>query len=120
MNSNPTQTKREKRYFSPEEKLRLYQEWKLSGINRNRFCKQHDIIASAFTKWCRKLSNENSMSTKNDWVPVVSKEQIITPKKEVMVLEIKILNATKICTFLIVVAFILLLNEFLHAIAVVR
>ena len=72
ISDKPAKTKRDRRNFSQAEKQRLYQEWKLSGLNRHKFCEKHDLVLSAFGKWCRKIANEGSLPTQSDWVPVVA------------------------------------------------
>lgn len=114
------QVKRDRRIFSIDEKQKLYQQWKLSGVNKNQFCKQNDLVASAFSKWCRKFSsNETISTTQSNWVPVISKNEISELPKSPTLIEIKISNPTKIIIFLFMLSLVLVLKEMFHAIKVI-
>jgi transposase-like protein len=92
--------KRPKRYFSQEDKQNLYIQWKASGLNRTRFCREHDLVASAFSKWCKQLHSNKKISTpENNWIPVVSKEISSEPQKEVTFINLNIPNITNVLLF---------------------
>jgi hypothetical protein len=110
--------RRPRRAFNLEDKKRFYAQWKASGVKKNDFCIQNDLSPSVFDKWCRKFSlDKNSTSSKNDWMPLVPKNNIAVPKDGLLKLEIKLPSSIKFCLFSLVI--ILYLKELLHAITVI-
>lgn len=101
--------RRSKRNFSVEDKKRYYSLWKTSGLTMQRFCKEQDLVSSAFAKWCRMLSSleKTSESSQNNWTPVIAKENVLENGSHLMALEIKIPNSIKIyiCLFLLILFF---------------
>jgi len=111
--------KRAKRTFSSVDKQRFYLLWKESGLKKSQFCKNHDLVLSAFTKWCRKISlDKHLQSSENDWVPIVSNNSIPESIKDnPAIIKIEVPIAIKICIFLLFP--ILILREVLNAVNVI-
>ena len=52
------------------EQKTLCEQWKISGINRGKFCKEHGIPTSTFYGWCNKLWQTKKLK-KPSFVPVI-------------------------------------------------
>lgn len=110
--------RRPRRVFNLEDKKRFYTQWKASGTKKNDFCIKNDLSPSVFDKWCRKFSvDKNPIPSKNDWTPLVPKNNTIIPQNVPLKIEIKLPLSIKICLFSFVI--ILFLKELLHAITVI-
>lgn len=68
--------RRPKRTFTLREKQKLYDEWQKSGLTMTKFCKEKDLIHSAFSNWRKKFSSEQTPSNNSNWIPVVTKKNI--------------------------------------------
>lgn len=60
--------RRAKRFFSHEDKQKLFHEWRNSGLRKSQFSKEKGLSSTAFALWCK------TFETKKDWLPLVSKE----------------------------------------------
>lgn len=111
--------RRPRRIYTLEDKKKFYTHWKNSGTKKNDFCIKNDLSPSVFDKWCRKFDlGKNSTPLKNDWMPLLPKNNIAIQKNEVLKIEVELPSSMKACLFLLVI--ILCLQELLHAITVVR
>lgn len=86
--------KRPKRTFSLEDKLKLYEQWRKSGLSMSKFCKENDLVHSAFGNWRKKFSIEQTIGNKEHWIPVVAKEQPL--KDNFLHVEISFPNTIKV------------------------
>ena len=105
--------KRVKRKFSLEDKSKLYHKWKKSGLSMTRFCKENDLVHSAFSNWRKNFSTKQSIKNNDCWVPVVTKEQ--SSKNNYLQVQIDFPNKTKILISLLL--FFMVLS---YAIKVIR
>ena len=103
---------RPRRTFSLEDKQKFYLQWKKSGLSISRFCKDNDLVHSAFANWCQTLSSNKTIKDKNDWTPVVPKEQ--PQQANCLQIQIKLSSTTKILISLLL--FFMVLS---HAIAII-
>lgn len=69
--------RRPKRRFSLGDKQKLYTQWKKSGLTMTKFCKEKDLVHSAFSNWRKKFSSGQTVKNKNYWMPVVTKEKTL-------------------------------------------
>lgn len=44
---------------SLEERIKLYEEWRLSGLKKNEFCKLNNLSRSNFYKWLKEIRATN-------------------------------------------------------------
>lgn len=111
--------RRPRRIYTLEDKKKFYTQWKNSGIKKSDFCIQNNLSSSVFDKWCRKFAlDKNSAPSKNDWMPLIPKNNIATPKDELLKVKIKLPSSIETCLFLLVI--ILFLQALLYAITAVR
>jgi transposase-like protein len=111
--------KRNRREFSLEEKQKLFEQWKVSGLNKNQFCKQHDLVLSAFSKWCRQfMIPKANDKLKNYWTPVLLKANEAT--KEEVTVEVAMPNQMTMRFRIKLSSLNGLLKELYHAPPIVR
>jgi hypothetical protein len=112
--------RRPKRIFSQETKQKLCSEWRNSGLNKSRFCKEKGLCLSAFSLWCQKIFNsKDKFTSKKDWVPLVSKDTC--PKHEHLIsFEVKLPNGMVFNTSFESNQFLDLLKNFSNALTAVR
>lgn len=79
-----------RRHKSKQEKLKYYNEWKSSGLSRNKFCTLHNLKLATFTLWVRQIEKESP--SKMRFMPL---ETISAKKKELGVVEIEFSNGVK-------------------------
>lgn len=111
--------KRNRREFSLEEKQRLFEQWKVSGLNKNQFCKQHDLVLSTFSKWCRQfMIPKANDKLKNYWTPVLLKANEGT--REEVTVEVAMPNQMTMRFRIKLSSLNTLLKELYHAPPIVR
>jgi len=71
-----------RKFYTPEEKLAIVQEWKQGGVSLEEICRKHGIHALTVHKW--KKSLERGLAEKGELVP---KSQINALQKKVDELE---------------------------------
>lgn len=120
LNNKPIITKkRGRRKFSLEDKQELCEQWQASGLNKHQFCKQNDLVLTAFSKWCNKFLPENTDASKRNWIPVVSQNN---PHKEEERTSVEIMLPNKMIIHVSLNLSYLktLLQELCHANTVIR
>ncbi len=85
MKSIPRPTKRARRKFSLNDKKKLCEQWQASGLNKHQFCKQQDLVLTAFSKWCHKLLPNNIDVCQKDWAPVALRDNADRVKEPISV-----------------------------------
>ena len=97
-----------KRKFSFEDRQKYYNLWKNSGLNKSKFCKEHNLSVTAFSNWCNK---------QNSWLPVSTSSNSAEELSSQAKIELNIPPGIK--KFLYSSSIILILLELFHAIAVI-
>lgn len=73
---------KKRRKFSLYNKRKLCEQWKASGLNKNKFCIQNQLAISVFSKWCNKLLPNDNKELKDDWIPVVLSDKAHLEQQE--------------------------------------
>jgi hypothetical protein len=111
--------RRIKRIFSQEDKQKFYVEWKASGLNKSRFCKEKGLTTTAFLLWCKKFAdNDSKPSVKKAWIPMVSKNT--DTDKDTISVDIRFPNGMSFTTSLDLPRFLSMLKELSHAVTAIR
>lgn len=112
--------RRLKRVFSQETKQKLCSEWRNSGLNKSRFCKEKRLCLSAFSLWSQKIFNsKDNFTLKKDWVPLVSKDNCLK-HQNLISFEVKLPNGMVFNTSFESNQFLDLLKSFSNALTAVR
>lgn len=113
-------TPRIKRKFSLEAQKEFCHKWKESGLEKREFCKRHNIGASAFYNWCKKILPAINNQEGSNWSPVISAQRKPALEEEQALIELSLPNhivaRVKIATSK-VASFI---QELCHAVAIIR
>lgn len=99
--------RRPKRKFTLEDKQKLYSEWKRSGLTMTRFCKEKDLIHSAFSNWRKKFASEQTVKNRCNWIPVVNKEKLKPAKTDNLPIPINLNLTTQILIILLLIFMVL-------------
>lgn len=97
--------KRPKRIFSLEDKQKFYTQWKKSGLTITKFCKEKDLVHSAFSNWIKKFSPEQTVQNKDNWIPLVTKEK--SPEIDYLPVQINLNIVTQILIALLLLFMVL-------------
>lgn len=110
---------RDRRDFTLDHKKQLCAQWRASGLNRYQFCKQNDLVLSAFSKWCDQIKPEdNNAGLDNDWLPLIGQSDAQSEEE----VSVKIMLPTQMAVHvpLKLSSLKTLLQELCHATTVIR
>lgn len=103
-----------------EEKVKICEEWKQSGLGKKVFCKQKGIAPATFHGWCQKLWDIKAVfGNKLCAVKVVDKDAAVV-KAEPIVLEVFFSNTVMARIKATEIQFSFLLREILDATQIIR
>lgn len=110
--------KRARRKFSLNDKQKLCEAWQASGLNKHQFCKQKDLVLTAFSKWCNRFLLNTDACQKN-WAPVVLQDNLSKVKEPISV-EILLPNKMIMRLSLALTCLNELLKDLYHATPTIR
>lgn len=96
-----------------------YLKWKDSSLSKTQFCKTHQLVTENFYYWAKKFKDENTFSTSNHFVPVVSRNTEPT-KIEFINIELLLPNQTCLKFSIKEMRLVSLIQEMCDAVTVIR
>jgi len=115
---------RPKKIFSEQEKRDYYSAWENSGMNKRRFCKEHELSIDEFSYW-HKVFKPKPQPKSLQFSPVVAKTASAQPaptkqQQDVTQIELRLPNQAQLFITLREHQLVSFIQELCNAVTIIR
>jgi hypothetical protein len=101
-----------------KEQRQYYQFWKMSGLSKSAFCKQHAIAAGTFYAWCDRYERDSTVAS--GFSPIIAAVKTASPAADSIDIELTFPNQLQVRLCLREDRLVSFLQELCHATATIR